>query len=91
MQSYEQLGSVIAEDGPLEAKTRELIKLGMAMAMRGENAVHSHVHRALEVGATVDEIEHAIMLGVTTCGFSTMMSAMTWAWQAIEMHEQAKR
>jgi 4-carboxymuconolactone decarboxylase len=87
--AYEKLGETAAGSGPLDQKTRELIKLGMAAAMRGENAVHSHTQRALEAGASVAEIEHTLMLGVTTFGFPTMMSALTWAYEAIEAHTAA--
>ena len=87
--AYEKMGETVADSGPLDLKTRELIKLGMAAAMRGESAVHSHTHRALEAGANVAEIEHTLMLGVTTYGFPTMMSALTWAYEAIEAHTAA--
>lgn len=79
MAAYEQLGAAAAGAGPLDHKTRELIKLGMAAALRAETAVHSHVHRALEAGATPEEIEHTLLIGVTTMGFPTMMTALSWA------------
>ena len=82
-EAYDRLGAAAADAGPLEQKIRELIKLGMAAASRSESAVHSHVHRALEVGATAEEVEHAILLGVTTIGFPNMMAALTWARAAI--------
>ncbi len=85
--AFDRLGAAAAESGPLDEKTRELVKLGMAAAARSESAVHSHVHRALEAGAKVDEIEHAIVLGVTTMGFPQMMAALTWAKAAIAVHE----
>lgn len=84
--AYDQLGAAAADAGPLEQKMRELIKLGMAAAVRSESAVHSHIHRALEAGASVAEIEHTILLGVTTLDFPTMMAARTWARAAIEAH-----
>lgn len=84
--AYDKLGQAAASEGPLEAKTRELIKLGMAAALRAESAVQSHTHRALEAGATPEEIEHTLMLGVTTMGFPAMMSALAWAQQAIANH-----
>lgn len=84
--AYDRLGASAAEEGPLDQKTRELIKLGMAAASRSESAVHSHTHRALEAGASAEEIEHALILGVTTLGFPTMMAALTWAQAAIEAH-----
>ena len=83
---YEALGAVVSNAGPLDAKTRELIKLGMCAANGSESGVESHTHRALEAGASEHEIEHAVMLGINTLGFSTMMAALTWAKQAIKSH-----
>ena len=86
--TYENLGEIAATSGPLDVKTRELIKLGMAGAAKSESAVQSHAHRALDAGATTAEIEHALMLGITTLGFPTMMAALTWAKQAIAAHSK---
>ena len=85
--AYEELGNTIAQAGPLDSKTRELIKLGMAAANRSETAVHSHVHRALEAGASGAEIEHTILLSITTLGFPNMMMALSWARAAISAHK----
>ena len=85
-QAYENLGEITAESGPLELKTRELIKLGMSAATKSESGVQSHTHRALDAGVTAAEIEHALMLGINIFGFSTMMTALTWAKQAIANH-----
>jgi AhpD family alkylhydroperoxidase len=82
--AYETLGKTAAESGPLDEKTRELIKLGMSAARGSESAVQSHVHRALEAGATRAEIEHALTLGINTLGFPAMMAALSWAWKALE-------
>jgi AhpD family alkylhydroperoxidase len=85
--AYEDLGEAIAKAGPLDEKMRELIKLGMAAANGSESAVQSHTHRALEAGASKEEIEHALMLGINTLGFSTIMAALGWAKQAIAAHK----
>jgi AhpD family alkylhydroperoxidase len=81
--AYETLGKTAAESGPLDEKTRELIKLGMSAARGSESAVKSHAHRAIEAGATPDEIEHALTLGINTLGFPAMMTALSWAWEAL--------
>ena len=81
--AYETLGGVAHESGPLDAKTRELIKLGMAIGGRLEGAVRSHAHRALEAGATPKEIEHVVLLAVTTSGFPTAVAAFTWVEEII--------
>ncbi len=86
-QAYEELGARSAQEGPLEPKVRELIKLGMAASQGSESAVHSHTHRALEAGATPEEIEHALLLGITTIGFPTTMAALSWAKAAIQIHQ----
>jgi AhpD family alkylhydroperoxidase len=84
--AYESLGAAAAEAGPLDRKVRELVKLGMAAANQTESGVHSHTHRALEAGATPEEIQHAILLGITTIGFPSMMAALSWSQAAIEEH-----
>jgi AhpD family alkylhydroperoxidase len=84
--AYEALGAAAASAGPLDAKTRELIKLGMAAANGSESGVQSHAHRGLEAGATSEEIQHALILGINTLGFSRMMAALGWAKEAIQAH-----
>jgi 4-carboxymuconolactone decarboxylase len=78
MRAYEALGAATQEAGPLDPKTRELVKLGIAVGARSEGATHSHTRRALEAGATPEEIRHAVLLVTTTLGFPAMMAAMTW-------------
>lgn len=76
--AYEQLGQATQEWGPLEKKTRELVKLGIAVGNRHEGAVHAHTRRALDVGAAPDEIRHVVLLALTTIGFPNMTAALTW-------------
>ena len=76
---YERLGDETLREGPLDRKSAELVKLGIAIGGRLEGAVHAHVRRAREAGASAEEIRHAIRLALTTVGFPTMMSALSWA------------
>ena len=87
-EAYQALGKAASEDGPLDMKTRELVKLGMAAAGKSYSAVQSHTHRALQAGAGADEIEHTILLGVTTLGFPAMMAALSWAKAAMDTRAQ---
>ena len=77
--AYERLGEACHQVGPLDAKMRELIKLGIALGAGLESAARAHVRLALEAGATPDEIRHAVILSTTTLGFSSMMRGMSWA------------
>jgi len=84
----DNLGKAAKEAGPLDDKTAHLIQLGAAAAIRSEGSVHSHVRRALEAGATPDEIHHAIILLSSTIGFPTVSAAISWADDVIR--EQGK-
>ncbi len=77
-QAYESLGIAAAESGPLSKKEISLVKLGIAAGAKMEGAVHSHTRRALDAGASPDEIRHAILLSVTTLGFPSMMAVLSW-------------
>ena len=56
IQAYEQLSEACLAEGPLDRKHAELVKVGIAVGARLEGAVHSHVRRAREAGATADEV-----------------------------------
>jgi len=87
--AYERLGSACHTSGPLEAKTRELVQLGMAIGIRSEGAVHSHVKKALAAGATAEEIRHAVLLGIPTLGLPTTVAAFTWVGDILNGKRQA--
>ena len=72
------LGKVVRKAGPIDEKTSHLIQLAAAAAIRSEGAVHSHARRALEAGATKEEIYHAVILLTSTVGFPTMSAALSW-------------
>jgi len=76
--AYERLGEACHTAGPLDGKTRELIKLGMSIAARSEGAVHSHVRKALHAGVSPQEIRHAVLLAIPTLGLPTTVAAFTW-------------
>lgn len=73
-QAYEQLGDATRAAGPLDAKQAALVKLALAAGARLEGGVHSHTRRALDAGATPDELRHVALLAITTLGFPNAMS-----------------
>lgn len=76
--SYHDLGKAVAVAGPLDAKTAQLVKVGIAIAAGLEGGTHSQVRKALEAGATGDEIRHAALQCMTTIGFPAMMKGLSW-------------
>jgi alkylhydroperoxidase/carboxymuconolactone decarboxylase family protein YurZ len=83
-QGYEAMGRAAHAGGPLNAKARELVKLGMTIGARLEGATHSHVRKALAVGATADEVRHAAVLAISTLGLPTTVMALTWVDDVLE-------
>ena len=75
---YDNLAIKCHKWGPLDEKTRRLVKLGIAIGLCSEGAVRSHTRRALESGATPDEIRHVVLLSFTTIGFPNMNAAIKW-------------
>jgi 4-carboxymuconolactone decarboxylase len=76
--AHEALGEACAKAGPLDAKTRELVRLGIAVGGRLEGAVHSHARRAIEAGASPEEVRHVVALAAPTVGFPTAVATFTW-------------
>ena len=75
---YENLGSKCQSAGPLDAKTRCLVNLGIAVGAVSPGAVKSHARKALENGASREELYHALLLALTTVGFPAMIAAIGW-------------
>ena len=84
---FDELAEKCHDAGPLDDRTRRLVKLGIAVGLNAEGAVRSHTRRALEAGIPAEEIEHVIMLSLTTAGFPTMIAAYKWAHEVISAAE----
>ena len=76
--AYDALGSASTEAGPLDGKTRALVKLAIAVGGQMEGAVHSHTRRAVEAGCSAAEIRHVALLAITTIGCPSMMKTLSW-------------
>ncbi len=77
-EAYCKLGEEVHTAGPLDDKTRILIKLALSAGARMEGAVHSQTRKALEAGISKDEIRHTVLLALPTLGLPNMMAAMSW-------------
>ena len=81
---YKQLGQTCRAAGPLDQKCQDLIKLGIAIGANSRGAVMSSTRKALESGATKEEISHAVLLSLTTTGFPNMIAALRWVDSVLE-------
>lgn len=77
--ALDNLGATVKSAGPLDRKSSELIQLAAAAAVQSEGSVHSHTRRALEAGASREEIQHALLLLISTIGFPRVAAAISWA------------
>ena len=78
MNALEALGGAVRSGGPLDLKTGHLIQLAAAAVIQSEGGVHSHTRRALEAGASADEVYHTITLLVSPVGFPRVAAAISW-------------
>jgi 4-carboxymuconolactone decarboxylase len=77
-EAFAKLGEACHETGPLDEKSRRLVKLALAVAFRHEGAVHSATRNALRCCVAREEMEHVVILAITTIGWPAAFAAMTW-------------
>jgi len=82
--AHEQVAKAVEGAGPLDAKTLALIKIGISLGGGLESALRSHVRRARQAGASEQEIEQAILLGMNTVRFPRTVAAWRWAQMQFE-------
>ena len=78
------LGTTVRAAGPLDNKTAELIQLGVAASSGSTGAVRSHARRALQAGATEEELQHALLLLISTIGFPQVAAALAWIQEILD-------
>ena len=65
-------------DGPLDARTVRLIKLGVAMGALREGAVHAGVRKAVALGIPREDIEQVVALVAGTLGMPASVACFSW-------------
>lgn len=76
-EAYAEYGKAVHTlGGPLDERTRWLVKVATSAALGLEKAQITHMTKALQAGCTPDELEHTILLVAPTAGFPRMMEAL---------------
>ena len=78
-EAHQKLTVACAECGPLERKTRELIKVAISATSGQETALQRHAIMAVNEGAKEIEVYQTILLLITTVGFPKASAALKWA------------
>jgi 4-carboxymuconolactone decarboxylase len=77
-EAFQHLGEEASRAGPLDARSRRLIHLALAIAASSEGATHSHARRGSSEGISAEELEHVAILAVTTVVWSQAIKGLTW-------------
>jgi 4-carboxymuconolactone decarboxylase len=77
-EAYSALGDSVHKAGPLDEKTRALIKIAISGGSKTQGAFHAHVRKARKLGISFEEIRHVALLSTPTIGFPNMMALMSW-------------
>ena len=83
-ETYNNLGQVAAEAGPIDEKTERLVKLAIAVGGGLEGAVRSHTRRGSAAGLTPEELQHVALLAITTVGWPSAIAALSWIFDELE-------
>lgn len=73
MEGFAALHSGALAEGALDTRTKELIALGIAIAVRCDGCIAYHVHDAIAAGATREQIVETIGVSVLMGGGPALM------------------
>lgn len=77
-EAHQRVGDLCSKAGPIDIKTQHLIQMGVAIGAGSKGGVRSHARRALEAGATNEEIAQTVLVSTTLIGFPAMIAAYGW-------------
>ncbi|MBM9531370.1 carboxymuconolactone decarboxylase family protein [Desulfoprunum benzoelyticum] len=84
MTAFAQLSAAATTAGALDARTKQLIALGIGITVRCDGCIAYHVHDALRAGASREEILETIGVAVLMGGGP----AVIYGCEALEALEQ---
>ncbi len=76
--AYYDLGEAVHQAGPLDEKTRALVKCALAGAARLEGGFHAQVRKAKQLGISIAEVQHVALLALPTLGFPHTITLLSW-------------
>jgi 4-carboxymuconolactone decarboxylase len=80
--AWDMMREAEAEAGPLDEKTRRLVKLAIAAVNAAEGATHSAARKARRAGASLEEMEQVAALAASTVGLPNAVKIYRWIREA---------
>lgn len=87
MEGFSALHEASVADGVLDAKTKELIALGIAITVRCDGCISFHVHDALQAGASKQEIAETVSVAIMMGGGPSVVYGIE-AMQALDQFKE---
>ena len=74
--AFDQLIDALKDTAGLDAKTKQLIYIGIKSALGDPKAIYYHVAMAKALGASRDEVKDTILITLTVCGLNGVTSCL---------------
>lgn len=68
MQGFSKMAQGALKDGAVSVKNKELIALGIGISSRCEGCIQAHVKKAIDAGATREEMHETIGVAILMSG-----------------------
>jgi alkylhydroperoxidase/carboxymuconolactone decarboxylase family protein YurZ len=75
-EAFDGLIEALKNTKGLDAKTKQLVYIGIKAALGDTTAVYFHVPMAKKAGATREEIKDTILITLTVCGLRGVMTSL---------------
>ena len=82
-----KVGELCSQAGPIDQINQHLIRMGIAVGAQSQGGVRSHARRALDAGATKEQVLQTVLLSSTIVGFPAMIAAYGWLEELISARE----
>ncbi|GAB3424506.1 carboxymuconolactone decarboxylase family protein [Niabella aquatica] len=85
--AFDGLIEALKSSPGLDAKTKQLVYIGIKSAMGDSTAIYFHVQMAKELGATREEIRDTILITLSVCGLKGVASCLP---TALDIYDKTK-
>jgi alkylhydroperoxidase/carboxymuconolactone decarboxylase family protein YurZ len=85
--AFDGLIEALKKSPGLDAKTKQLVYIGIKAAMGDSTAIYFHVQMAKELGATREEIRDTILITLSVCGLKGVASCLP---TALDIYDKTK-
>ena len=82
--AFDGLVEALKSTTGLDAKTKQLVYIGIKSSTGDSTAVFFHVKMAKQLGATRDEIKDTILITLTVCGLKGVSTCLQTALEAYD-------